>query len=402
MINRFSSEIQYEGGEVAYVSDPSNFVFDIIYTSYAYKDSVLDADRKATTFAGSTETELYYSKLWELSQSFTVRLFESASLKLATLIYTTWINAGQPTPETDIYDVQQNNELVGENVTVTGIVTAASGTFNPRSTFLEDPQGGPWSGVLCWDPEADLNANEGDEVLVSGVVEEYYGMTEISVNSFEIISTGNTLPPVVPVSTVDIATGSPTAESYEGVLVEVSNVIVVDNSLGYGEWLVDDGSGACRIDDDADDLSYDVPANGTVLPYIRGVLNYNFDNFKLEPRYREDIGEPTNVADSESTVPQRFELSQNHPNPFNPNTKIEYRLPEPSHVAITIYDIQGKEVKRLVNSTKPAGHFQAVWDGRSEAGFSVAGGVYFYRMVIVPHVSGQARVLGSRKMLLIK
>jgi len=247
-----------------------------------------------------------------------------------------------------------------------------------------------------------LNANVGDEVLVSGVVEEFYGMTEISVNSFEIISTGNTLPPVVPVSTGDIATGSPTAESYEGVLVEVSNVIVVDNSLGYGEWLVDDGRGACRIDDDADDLSYDVPANGTVLPYIRGVLNYNFDNFKLEPRYREDIGEPTNVAESESTVPQRYELSQNHPNPFNPNTKIEYQLPEPSQVTLTIYDIQGKEVKRLVYGTKPAGNFEAVWDGRSEAGFSVAGGVYFYRMVIVPHVSGQARILGSRKMLLIK
>ncbi len=306
MINRHSTQIIYEAQSVEYVSDLTDYVFTFIYKNYNFVESVLFADSLATAITGNNISEIYYTKLWLISQSFTIPLFENASNNLAALIYTAWINAGSPSPETDIYTVQQDTTLVGQHVTATGIVTAATGVFNPGRTFIEEQNGGPWSGILLWDSTETFFANAGDEVRVTGEVYEFFGMTEILVNNYDILSTGNSLPEVELVNTGDIAPGSITAESYEGVLVQVQNITVIDDNLGYGEWLVDDGSGACRIDDDADNLSYEIPAIGTSLSSITGVLNYSHGNFKLEPRYRTDIidSAPIPIGDT-LTIVQR-------------------------------------------------------------------------------------------------
>ena len=55
-------------------------------------------------------------------------------------------------------------------------------------TFLEEPAGGPFSGIVLYDSTAVLDVNEGDELLVTGVVFEDEGMTEILVHGFEIFS----------------------------------------------------------------------------------------------------------------------------------------------------------------------------------------------------------------------
>jgi len=107
MIEKYDQQIFYDGDSVAYISDVSDFVFNMIYNNYVYVDSVLIADSVATIFAGSTSSNDYYAKFWELSGSFTIRLFKSTSNKLAALIYSCWINAGSPDPRTNIYDNRQ-------------------------------------------------------------------------------------------------------------------------------------------------------------------------------------------------------------------------------------------------------------------------------------------------------
>ncbi len=81
-----------------------------------------------------------------------------------------------------------------------------------------------------------------------------------------------------------------------------------------------------------------------------------------------------------NSVPARFSLSQNHPNPFNPATTIEYSLPTKSFVALEIYNLLGQKVVTLVNQEIEAGVHQVVWDGKDNQGNKVSSGVYFYRI----------------------
>ena len=68
-------------------------------------------------------------------------------------------------------------------------------------------------------------------------------------------------------------------------------------------------------------------------------------------------------------------LYQNFPNPFNPTTKIKYKIPEFSNVKLTVYDVLGKEIKILVNEEKPAGNYAVEFNGTG-----LPSGVYFYRI----------------------
>ncbi len=79
-------------------------------------------------------------------------------------------------------------------------------------------------------------------------------------------------------------------------------------------------------------------------------------------------------------LPEAFSLEQNYPNPFNPMTTITYRLPQRSQVKLTIFNVIGRTVRTLVQKELAAGEYSAVWDGRNEAGRSVTGGLYFYRL----------------------
>jgi len=228
-------------------------------------------------------------------------------LILAIILLTFHLNAQV---SKDIYSVQRDPTLIGKEVMVIGVVTVSTGIFEPERTFIADPNGGPWSGVAIWDDAANFYAEEGKKVRVIGIVSERSGMTEILLSSYTPLSGIFPLPDVEKVKTIDIATGSPTAESYEGVLIQIDTVTVTNDNLGYGEWLVDDGSGACRIDDDADYLFYEVPATGTVVSSITGVLNYSYDNFKLEPRYQSDIVDSdTSSATNIYTIQQNISLN---------------------------------------------------------------------------------------------
>ena len=94
-------------------------------------------------------------------------------------------------------------------------------------------------------------------------------------------------------------------------------------------------------------------------------------------------------------IPSDFILSQNYPNPFNPITKIDYTLPIRSLVSISIYNVLGHEVRRLVNEVRDYGYHTAEWDGKDNNGNDVASGVYFTTMVSKSYIQ-------TKKMLLLK
>lgn len=86
------------------------------------------------------------------------------------------------------------------------------------------------------------------------------------------------------------------------------------------------------------------------------------------------------VKDEQVQLAKGFKLCQNYPNPFNPGTVIEFKLPQPEHVKLTIFNVNGQVVKMLADGYYPAGFSQVHWDGSSDRGRLVAAGVYFYRI----------------------
>lgn len=96
-----------------------------------------------------------------------------------------------------------------------------------------------------------------------------------------------------------------------------------------------------------------------------------------------------------SALPSRFIAHANYPNPFNPSTTIGFDLPSRLPVRLTIHSVDGALVRTLVNEVREAGTQSVIWDGRNNAGQTVASGAYFYRIS-----AGSER--SSHKMLLMK
>lgn len=86
------------------------------------------------------------------------------------------------------------------------------------------------------------------------------------------------------------------------------------------------------------------------------------------------------AVQTEETLPRRFELAQNYPNPFSTTTAISYHLATHAEARVTVYDILGNEVKTLGRGIHAAGAHTISWDGTNDSGARVAAGIYFYRL----------------------
>ena len=89
-------------------------------------------------------------------------------------------------------------------------------------------------------------------------------------------------------------------------------------------------------------------------------------------------------------VPNKFDLLNNFPNPFNPTTTISYSIPEANTVHLTVYDNLGREVEQLVNGFKKEGKYDVVFNATK-----LSSGIYYYKIV-----SGKYSAV--KKMLLLK
>jgi hypothetical protein len=108
--------------------------------------------------------------------------------------------------------------------------------------------------------------------------------------------------------------------------------------------------------------------------------------------HKGDINKES-FTDSETAievVPEDYRLAQNHPNPFNPLTTIEFDLPNASHVRIEVYNTTGQKVSTLLNKNMPAGGHRVEFDAQN-----FPSGIYLYRIE-----AGQFQAV--KKMILLK
>ena len=311
---------------------------------------------------------------------------------VGTLQYTPWPSGNS------IYD--------GCEVTVSGIITGDTAQYNSGygAYAMQSTANTVWNGIVFdgWD---DTELTRGDEVTVTGRVEEYdpewhfkydNNTKIIDVSSVTVHSTGNSMPAIA-VGTVDLEQDADEVESYEGVLVTVSDVTV--SSVNSFDWsIVDDSGVECLIDDDmanmaANSFMSDLQ-EGTTLSSVTGIFNYSFGTYKIQIRDLADLGQ-LGIDDDFTGIARQFALYPNYPNPFNPETRIRFQLAETSDVKLVIYDVLGRKVRTLVSGKMDVGHHVVNWDGLNDEGLDVASGMYVYRIKAGTYID-------HRKMLLVR
>jgi hypothetical protein len=96
-----------------------------------------------------------------------------------------------------------------------------------------------------------------------------------------------------------------------------------------------------------------------------------------------------------SAAPKRSFLAAAVPNPFNPSTRLQFGVATAGPVTIDVFDARGRHVRSLLHEARQPGIATVQWDGRDDAGHSVASGVYVARLQA-------AGATATRRMTLLK
>jgi len=171
--------------------------------------------------------------------------------------------------------------------------------------------------------------------------------------------------------------------------VQINDILFTDPDWGYA--------------------AHGTPYSGAILFTTNGGVNWTLDEstntwFDCLNSYNDAIvycgagaGKvwycpiPSGVNGTGTEAPEKFRLHQNYPNPFNPVTSIKFEIPRTSGVRLSVYGINGKEVKTLVNSKLKAGVYET-----SISGSGLSSGVYIYVLF------ADGIKMDSQKMIMIK
>ena len=113
------------------------------------------------------------------------------------------------------------------------------------------------------------------------------------------------------------------------------------------------------------------------MDFTDGIAGY-YDNIAVY----DNADSPVSIKDGpeQTLAPIQFVLAQNYPNPFNPSTSINVAIHEGSRVNLTVYDINGKLIRPLMEGFLVPRNYSFAWDGRDMTGKLVPSGVYLYRL----------------------
>ncbi len=285
----------------------------------------------------------------------------------------------------------------GEILEVGGIVSAV----RPSSSqfFIQDTLNSEWAGLFVYMEEGFAAPAIGDEVLLRGLVSEYFGLTEIKdIQSLNIISENN-LSEAITITAGFLQGGcSVWGEAMEGMLVQLVNVSVSRTANQYNEWKIKDWSGSCLVDDFLFEGEWPDPQLGENFS-IKGVVTYSFGEYRILPRNMDDFNEPVTAVSTDP--PREFLILNNYPNPFNPFTTVQFSVHEPTHVILEIFDINGRKVNTLLNGYVEMGSHEVIWRGRGGSGSVLPAGIYFARLSTKARLSMKSRVQ-NHKMILLK
>jgi hypothetical protein len=389
----------YSAGNAAFIAVPMSFsASDTTYVGVIPKQATNTLVRYFVQVADS------FAQVIRLANSATSGIASDTSkgfffynalnrpLTIRDVQYTPYINGRTP--------------YLGAVTALSGIITAdtANIALTPLSTgwtnaWYMQSTSQPWSGI--WLTTTDTIAikqmdalRNGDSVTVTGTIQEQFDVTRLgNITGVVKVSGGNALPAPVALTTsgFNVGNGTPSAESYEGMLVKFTNLTVTDINPTFSdpsEYSVNDGSGPVVVQQGGRNKYSNVPADsaagktifhvGNKIGSLTGIVYYSFNQYKFVPRTDADFQNVvlTGVKLAQTgALPASYALSQNYPNPFNPSTVIQYALPASGSVTLKVFNILGQEVRTLVNEFQAPGRYAVRFDASS-----LASGMYFYRI----------------------
>ena len=319
-----------------------------------------------------------------------------------------------------------------DSVVVTSFATASAGIN--LSAVIETPDNVPFDTLMLFDDGAHYDGEAGDGLFgnawpVPSAEERHYfvnlqvTIAESVTFSFEMdnVAAFSRIGPVVfetltfltdtipnpgdrllfkltlrnDGSTTDATAISADISTIDTCVVSISQITPTYGDIGSGETSTTTGAYSAQTNESCEgveNILFDISISSEGF-------NVWEDSFSIQLL-------PIGITDEGGAIPVEYALGQNYPNPFNPTTTIKYALPTSGEVLLTVYDLLGKEVARIVNGQQPAGYHEVTWDASS-----VASGIYFYRLQARQTTVGQASptlvwraggFVQTRKMVLLK
>ena len=293
----------------------------------------------------------------------------------------------------DYIKVMEWNEQGEVNV---GPPYAHSGTFGIYTDNTQTDgslDGGETSEIYVW-----------EGTLTGGTIEPYEGENGISWTTTGMGWFGAGIMSIQPLNMSNFGDG------------HLKFMINIPANISFKIGIIDAWDNQEYVDFPANQTTYGLVRNGNwgqasiPISDIRGelidlrMLSYEFVilevngascEFGLDDIYW-DGGETTSIIENEfGENPTKFSLQNSFPNPFNPVITLRYDLPEQAQVTLTVYDLMGRELTQLVNTTQEAGFKSVQWDATNSFGKPVSAGVYLYQIQ-----AGDFRQ--TKKMVLLK
>tara|TARA_Y100000588_G_scaffold395259_1_gene521977 strand:+ start:5959 stop:20802 length:14844 start_codon:yes stop_codon:yes gene_type:complete len=233
------------------------------------------------------------------------------------------------------------------------------------------------------------------------------GELTITNNGQTLRSTNDFLTLLLEANKIEISSGGYSSSLYFGIEIDEENILNyslpplfegIDFDARFaGDSKVVTESGEIEVVNTTETLtlSYDILIEAG--EHMNWILTSESGNDHILEGHGE-ITVPTAerfVVKREPVIPTTFALHQNFPNPFNPVTTLRYDLPSDALVTLTIYDMLGKEITQLVNTTQQVGFKSVQWDATDNTGRAVSAGVYLYQIEAGEFVQ-------TKKMVLLK
>lgn len=196
------------------------------------------------------------------------------------------------TPSGTIYPIQKGEVDLKSSVTVSATVTA----IDDKGFFIQE-SGADYRGIYVYMGTLDATSlNIGDQVSVTGIYDEYKGLSQIKVDSMDNISVTTNQPITIFTELAASEVANNALNPYESMLIRVRGSFTVGATDEYGNTIVTDTNNK-KITIRNSAFAYSLNS-GDQLTEIRGVLTYNFNLFKILPRSIDDLIDNSVLCDA--------------------------------------------------------------------------------------------------------